>query len=74
MFAGMDWKDTLERLLWTFVEAFVGGLIAGSFLDIDTVIAAAVAGIAAALTVVKEIASRRLTALAPSRNRPPPPS
>lgn len=46
--------DTAERAVFTFVEAFSGLLLAGTFtLNIGAVKAAAVSGLIAALAVVK---------------------
>lgn len=46
--------DTVERAVFTFVEAFSGLLLAGTFtLNIGAVKAAAVSGLIAALAVVK---------------------
>jgi hypothetical protein len=58
----MDWKDTLERAGWTFVQTFVGVLTAATLLDFDmTVLAAgAAAAVADALVVVKQFAKYRL--------------
>lgn len=66
----MNWRSTLERIGWTFVQAFVGALTAGPVADtlgltfnVDALEAALVAGIAAVLVVVKDIAVRRIGAL-----------
>lgn len=60
--------DLAHRAVWTFVEAFLGVLIAVALADATTVLAidasaidaAAVAGIASVAVVVKEEARRRL--------------
>jgi len=49
--------DALERVVATFVEVFAGALIAGPTINIGTVQAAALAGLIAALTVVKTVAA-----------------
>ena len=54
------WRDALERVLWTFVEVFVGGLAVGDLLSLETYQTAALAGAAAALAVVKTVAASRL--------------
>ena len=54
------WRDALERILWTFLEVFAGGLIAGDLLQLETYQTAALAGVAASLAVVKTIAASRI--------------
>lgn len=56
------WRDALERVLWTFVEVFAAGLVAGNLLDLATYESAALAGVAAALAVVKTVAASRIGA------------
>ncbi|MFI1562213.1 holin [Streptomyces sp. NPDC020490] len=46
-------KDLAERVVATYLEAFVGLLLAGSVVDLPAAKAAAVAAIPAALAVVK---------------------
>lgn len=57
------WKDAFERMVWTFVEAFLGGLVGVAFLDIDAVGAAGIAGISAVASVLKSIAAGRMKKL-----------
>lgn len=55
-------QDLGHRVLWTFIEAFTGFLVAAPMvgLDLEVIQAAAGAGIAATLTVLKEAARRQL--------------
>jgi len=55
--------DLLERCVMTFIQSFAALLLAGTAgidLSISTVQAAAVAGIAAVLAIVKGFAAQRL--------------
>jgi hypothetical protein len=56
-------KDMLERTFWTFVEAFLGGLVVAPLISVDanTVQLAALAGGGAALAVVKTYAKKQIT-------------
>ena len=54
------WLDMLERAAWTFVETFTATLIAAGMLDMSTVKAAGLAGIASVLAVVKAVAARHV--------------
>ena len=58
-----DIKLMLEKTFWTFVEAFIGALIAAPLVGIEasTVQLAAMAGAGAALVVVKEFAKKQIT-------------
>ena len=51
---------TLERALWTFVEAFLAVLVVT---DVTTLASAGAAGLAAALVVVKDFARDRVKQL-----------
>jgi hypothetical protein len=55
-------KDMLERTFWTFVEAFLGGLVVAPLISVDanTVQLAALAGGGAALAVVKTYAKKQI--------------
>jgi len=57
-----EYKDILEKTLWTFVEAFIGALTVAPLVgvDADTVQLAAISGASAALVVVKEFAKKQL--------------
>lgn len=57
-----DLKDMLERVLWTFVEAFIGALTVAPLVGIEaeTVQLAALSGGAAALAVVKTYAKKQI--------------
>ncbi len=58
-----EYKDILEKTLWTFVEAFIGALTVAPLVgvDADTVQLAAISGASAALVVVKEFAKKQLS-------------
>lgn len=59
-------RDTIERLFWTFVAAFGGGLVAPTLIpsiDVSAVQAAALAGVAALVNAVTLIARTRLSVL-----------
>lgn len=55
-------KDMLERVVWTFVEAFIGALTVAPLVGIEaeTVQLAALSGGAAALAVVKTYAKKQI--------------
>jgi hypothetical protein len=57
-----EYKDILEKTLWTFVEAFIGALTVAPLVgvDADTVQLAAISGASAALVVIKEFAKKQL--------------
>lgn len=56
----MDWKNILERAGWTFLQAGLAVVVAADALDITVWKAAAVAGVAAVLSLVKTIAQEKL--------------
>jgi uncharacterized membrane protein len=55
-------KDTLEKTLWTFVEAFIGTLTVAPLVGVDVgaLQIAALSGASAALVVVKEFAKKKV--------------
>lgn len=55
-------RDLAERVLWTFVQAFLGTLTVAPIVDVDlpTVKVAALAGAAAVLSLLKGVAASRL--------------
>ena len=55
-------KDMLERVIWTFVEAFIGALTVAPLVgvDADAIQLAAISGASAALVVIKEFAKKQL--------------
>jgi len=55
-------EDIAHRVLWTFVEAFSGFLVAAQVVafDLSAIQSAAGAGVAAVLTVIKEYGRRQL--------------
>ena len=58
-----EYKDILEKTLWTFVEAFIGALTVAPLVgvDADALQLAALSGASAALVVVKEFAKKQLS-------------
>lgn len=54
------WKDAVERVAWTFVEAFTAALIAVGVFDLPALKAAGVAGLTAVLSVVKTLAAKQI--------------
>ncbi len=52
--------DLAWRAMWTFVQAFAGGLVLGPVLDVDALSAAAIAGGGAVLSLVKTVAAKQL--------------
>ena len=60
----MDYKDMLEKTLWTFVEAFIGALTVAPLIGVDAsaLQLAAMSGAGAALVVVKEFAKNQISA------------
>lgn len=56
------WKDLVERLVWTFVEAFLGVVIAVQVADLDVAVleSAAAAGVAAVLSALKSVAAAQI--------------
>lgn len=58
-------RDTLERLFWTFVAAFLGTLVGTAVLDlgVSSLQAAAVAGLGAVANAVLLLARWRLSVL-----------
>lgn len=59
----MNLPDVLERLFWTLVAAFLGGLSVGGVLDISTFDAAVAAAATAGVNFVLLIARWRLSVL-----------
>tara|TARA_R100000458_G_C8276401_1_gene251722 strand:+ start:1870 stop:2058 length:189 start_codon:yes stop_codon:yes gene_type:complete len=57
-----EYKEILEKVLWTFVEAFIGALTVAPLVGIDAgaLQLAAISGASAALVVVKEFAKKQL--------------
>lgn len=58
----LDVRDTLERAAWTFAQAFVSALllVPVAAWDKKAILAAALAGVAAVLSLVKTVAVNRL--------------
>lgn len=58
-------RDTIERLFWTFVAAFLGQLVGAAVLDlgVSAIQSAAVAGLGAVANAVLLIARWRLSVL-----------
>lgn len=61
----MNLRDTIERLFWTVLAAFLGALAAGPVLSLDltAIEAAGVAALGAGINFVLLIARTRLAAL-----------
>ena len=59
----MNIPDVLERLFWTVLAAFLGGLTVGGVLDISTIDAAIVAGASAGVNFLLLVARSRLAVL-----------
>jgi hypothetical protein len=62
-----DWSDIAERALWTFVQAFLATLpVAGFGTDwagwLAFLLSGLMAGIAAVLSLIKNVARQRLEA------------
>jgi hypothetical protein len=57
-----DLNDLAHRTLWTFIEAFLGVLIASPLIgaDLEIIAGAAIAAVAAAIVPVKEYARTQL--------------
>ena len=60
----MEYKDMLEKTLWTFVEAFIGALTVAPLIGVDAsaLQLAAMSGAGAALVVIKEFAKNQISA------------
>jgi|TARA_R100000734_G_C3280979_1_gene74601 hypothetical protein len=56
-------KGLLEKVVWTFIEAFGSALLVGPALDLDinTIQAAAIAGGGSVIVILKEYAKKQLT-------------
>ncbi len=59
----MNLRDTLERLWWTLLAAFLGALGVGDLLDISTLDAAVTAAAAAGVNFLLIVARARLAVL-----------
>ena len=59
----MKFRDTLERLFWTILAAFLGGLSVGGVIDISTLDAAITASAAAGVNFLLIVARSRLAVL-----------
>ena len=57
-----EYKDILEKTVWTFVEAFIGALTVAPLVGVDAYALqlAALSGAGAALVVIKEFAKKQL--------------
>lgn len=56
----MNWKNIIERALWTFVEGFLVALPLGGEVDRAAMMGALMAGLSAVKTVIIEVAKGRL--------------
>jgi len=59
----MNVRDMSERLLWTVLAAFLGGLTVGGLVDISALDAALVAGATAGVNFLTIVARARLAVL-----------
>ena len=57
-----EYKDIIEKTIWTFVEAFISALTIAPLVGVDAeaIQLAAISGASAALVVVKEFAKKQL--------------
>jgi hypothetical protein len=57
-----EYKDIIEKTIWTFVEAFISALTIAPLVGVDAeaIQLAALSGGAAALVVIKEFAKKQL--------------
>ena len=57
-----EYKDIIEKAIWTFVEAFISALTIAPLVGVDAeaIQLAALSGGAAALVVIKEFAKKQL--------------
>jgi len=57
-----EYKEILEKVLWTFVEAFIGALTVAPLVGVDAGVVqlAAISGASGALVVIKEFAKKQL--------------
>ena len=57
-----EYKQVLEKTLWTFVQSFIGALTVAPLVSVDAnaLQLAAIAGGSSALVVVKEFAKKKL--------------
>lgn len=62
-----EYKDILEKTVWTFIEAFISALTVAPLVGVDAeaLQLAALSGGAAALVVIKEFAKKQLVKPAP---------
>ena len=58
-----EYKDLLERVVFTFLESFIGAITVAPLVGVnaDALQLAAISGGAAALVVVKECSKRKLS-------------
>lgn len=63
----LSWfTDVVERLLFTFIEAFVSALLVGTSYNLSILRSAALAGLAAALSVLSSMLSASKPAISPA--------
>lgn len=57
----LNWKDILERVIWTFVQAFVGAIVISPNLGWKAMLIPAIAaGLSALKNVILDIARQQL--------------
>lgn len=61
----MNWRNVLERALWTAVQSFIGTISVAELFNVDDQwwVALAVTGVSSALSFIKTVAQERLAAL-----------
>lgn len=52
----INWKNLLERAVWTFIEGFLGGVTFSLEMDKTMLLAALMAGLSALKTLILEVA------------------
>lgn len=62
MFHGLNWKDIAERAEWTFAQAFIATIGVGAVTNVATYKAGAIAGIAAVISLAKNIVKQNAPA------------
>lgn len=56
----MDWKNIIERALWTFLEGFLVALPFGSEITRAALVGAAMAGLSALKTMLVDLIRQRI--------------
>lgn len=59
---GVNWKDVMERVEWTFAQAFLATIGVGAVTNVSTYKAGAIAGVAAVISLLKNIVKQNAPA------------